>query len=210
MSLIKFIDEDMIRAACLDENDVKDAISISAKFCVKTFTFEACIAHPIEVSTFCATTIVLSRTKKIKGRKDGIRDFSIKKDLHNELVSACHAEEHPLPILGHLRSPQKCNFQINEYNDDNSMEFCDEDSDVFMKFEGDGSGRPAKVKFLYNMESQQEDVVIFSFVEQMIIRELDGNVRASALMQFYNLKRAEAEAVANNIKKKFIAISEVS
>lgn len=210
MSLIKFIDEDMIRAACKDEQEVKNAISICAKFCVKTFTFEACIAHPMEVSTFCATTIVLARSKQIKGRKDGVRDFSIKEDLQNELVRACHCEEHPLPILGHLRSPQKCNYQINEYKDEDTGEYWEEsEAEEFIRFKPTG-GQPAKTKYLYNIDSQHEDAVVFSFVEQMIIRDLDGNVRASSLMQFYNLKRAEAEAVANNIKKKFIAISEVS
>lgn len=230
MSLIRFIDEDMIRAACVDEAEVASAIAISAKFCAKTFTLEACIEHPREVSTFCAGTIVFARKKKIQGRKDGERAFTIKNDLHNELVSACHSEQHPLPILGHLRAPKKCNYKIYEYIDDMEKDTDDEESfnafsgsivtsdsnnynerrEEFLVFGDKKKGEPVRRAPLFNMEQHQEDtIVVFSYVEQMIIRELDGNVRASSLMQFYHLKRAEAEAVANNIKKKFIAITEV-
>lgn len=189
MRYIPFLDEQIIRAACESEEETSSAISIGAKFCIRAFTLPDCVTNPLAVSTFCATTIILARSRKFKGRS-GTRAFSIKDDFQNELTAACNDGYEPIPINGYVRKSEKNKANTVSYSEESSLQ------QVKLQEVQDLSDR-----------LREEASLILTDVEKMILYEMDGIIRISALAKRFGLKRAEAVSIANNIYCKLATIS---
>lgn len=176
-TLREFLDKKQFKAVCKAE-ELNIAINISSKFCVEKFSFSACVDNSLEISTFCASTIFESKTKKINGRK-GIRKFDISKDLYNALTNACIQGYNPLPIKGYLRLPKKKYFKEISCKEERIEHIQNEE--------------------LYDIRN------MFTKREKMLI--IDNDISVYILMNEYNLKRTEAETVCKNIKKKIYFIN---
>jgi hypothetical protein len=200
---VPFLDRNIIRSACLTDEECDLAINIGSKFCVKAFTLTDCIANSREVSTFCATTIVLARSKKFNRRDDKRKerdmrisaptkeaDFSVKDDYQNELTKACNDGYEPIPINGYVRKAEKNKAYIIPYSEDNIMQH-------------------EKLQEVHELSERlrEEASLVLTDAEVKIMYEMDGILRIDALKKRYGLKRAEAVAIVNNIYNKLATVS---
>lgn len=191
-NFIRFIDEKLMGEVCRtigQPDSVKEAISISAKFCVKAFTINECIAHDREVSTFCASTIFLSSKREFLDKASGQkRSFSIERDLQNELTDAVKRGEHPLPILGYVSLPEKARgLAMTPHASKDTTVESDHSSDLRLEQE-------ILMSRLTKSETQ-------------VVTGSDGRLGVDNVAKKFKLSRQEAASVVRRIKAKLEVIN---